>query len=61
MVVFTNLEEVEINKRIFTPIPRLKLTTEEHFIEDKLSKRQGKKLELLRKEALENKFEIIIK
>ncbi|MCD4782512.1 MAG: hypothetical protein K8T10_01645 [Candidatus Eremiobacteraeota bacterium] len=61
MVIFTNLENVEINDKQFKPIPRLKLTSKEGFDETKLSKRQKKSIEKLRNEASENKFELVLK
>lgn len=63
MILFANLEDVEIGNKKFTPIPVLKLTTAETFdIDDmsRLSKSQKEMIEKLKIEAQKNKFEIFI-
>jgi len=61
MILFTNLEDLKINNKKYTPIPTLKLTTEKGFQIESLNKFQKEILELLRKEAKINKFKIRIK
>jgi len=58
MILFTNLEDVKINNKNYTPIPTLKLTAEKEFELRNLNKSGGKILKLLQKEAEKNKFKI---
>ena len=60
MILFTNLEDVKINGKIYNPIPILKLTTSEKFKLSRLNEQQKKILKLLKKEAQINKFKILL-
>ncbi len=60
MILFTNLEDVKIGSKNYNAKPVLKLTTKNHFNPTQLSVTQKKTLELLRKEAKINNFEIKI-
>ena len=60
MILFTNLEDVKIDGKKYNPIPILKLTTGEGFELNGLNEQQKKILELLKKEAKFNGFEILI-
>jgi len=60
MILFTNLKEVKMNDKSYSPIPALKLTTENNFVIEKLSNAQRKLLLQLKKEAEINNFKIII-
>jgi len=60
MILFTNLEDVRINRESFKPKPVLKLTVANHFDVRKLNTTQRRNLELLKKEARINGFEVII-
>lgn len=60
MMLFTNLKEVEVNDKEYNPIPILKLTTKEGFNINSINKSQKEMLSLLKKEADENKFKLII-
>jgi len=60
MILFTNLEDVKIGGKNFSPKPVLKLTVENHFNPKSLNTIQKATLELLHKEAKTNKFDIEI-
>ena len=60
MILFTNLEEVKIKGKNFNPVAVLKLTVENHFNPAQLRATQKKDLELLKKEAKINHFEVRI-
>jgi len=60
MILYVNLTEVEINKKIYIPKPVLKLTNEGTFCEKKLREEQKEFLRNLKKEALTNKFQVLI-
>ncbi|MEM2916627.1 MAG: hypothetical protein QXT19_04695 [Candidatus Woesearchaeota archaeon] len=60
MILFTNLEDVEINNQKFKPVSILKLTTGDDSFIEKLDERQKKFLESLKKEAKTNGFRILI-
>jgi len=60
MILFTNLHNVKIDNRKYTPIPTLKLTIEKGFKVESLNKSQREILNLLQKEAKINKFKIRI-
>ncbi len=60
MILFTNLEDVKMNGKSYNPKPVLKLTVENHFDSTNLNFSQKRNLELLRKEAKQNGFEIQI-
>lgn len=56
MILFTNLEDVEIDNNKYNPVAVLKLTVENHFNSKNLNKTQKEILELLNKEAKINGF-----
>ncbi len=58
MILYTNLQDVEVGKRRYTPIPVLKLTSEQKLLYDNLSENQKVLLEKLQKEAERNNFKI---
>ncbi len=58
MILFTNLETVIVNNKNYNPIAILKLTVENNFDRKNLSEGQSNTLELLKKEAQTNGFEI---
>lgn len=60
MILFTNLEDVEIDGKKFTPVPILKLTTVDTFKIESINKPQKEMLEVLKKEAKTNRFMILI-
>ena len=60
MILFTNLEDVKIDGKEYTPVPTLKLTTEKGFRKGNLNKPQKEILNLLQKEAKINSFKILI-
>jgi len=60
MILFTNLENVKIDNKIYNPIPILKLTTGVGFDIKNISGTNKEMLNLLKKEAEINKFRIII-
>ncbi len=60
MILFTNLKEVKIGATEYTPVPILKLTTDIVFSRDKLRRSQIEVLRLLKKEAEENGFQVLI-
>jgi len=60
MILFTNMEDVEIDNKIYNPVPILKFTTGSGFRIEQLKKRQRKRLELLKIEAQTNNFRVMI-
>jgi len=58
MILFTNLEDVSIDREKYNATAILKLTVENHFNENQLSSSQKKILKLLREEAKINNFQI---
>jgi len=60
MILFTNLKEVKIGDVIYTSIPVLKLTSDINFSREALRKSQQDNLQLLKKEAKENNFQVLI-
>ncbi|MEM4605578.1 MAG: hypothetical protein QW103_00880 [Candidatus Pacearchaeota archaeon] len=60
MILFTNLEDVEIDNQKFKPVSILKLTTGDDSFIEKLDEKQKKFLESLKKEAKTNGFRILI-
>lgn len=60
MILFTNLKEVKIGEKGFNPVAVLKLTSSIKFIKEKLRSSQLESLRLLKREAKENDFEVII-
>lgn len=60
MILFTNLKEVMVDSKEFSPVAVLKLTTDLHFSLDKLRKSKLDILKLIRKESIENNFQVFI-
>ncbi|OGC82919.1 MAG: hypothetical protein A2W07_09300 [candidate division Zixibacteria bacterium RBG_16_43_9] len=60
MILFTNLKEVKIRDKEFSPFAILKLTSNEKFSKESLRKSQVEQLRLLKKEAEENQFQVSI-
>jgi hypothetical protein len=60
MILFTNLENVQIDGKNYTPVPVVKLTVGGSFDIVKLNENQRKTLELLKKESKLNAFRIVI-
>lgn len=60
MILFTNLEDVQINGRDYISIPALKLTTGKGFRPESLNKSQSEIFKLLTKEARINRFKILV-
>ncbi|HHT9105646.1 MAG TPA: hypothetical protein ACFYD7_07225 [Candidatus Wujingus californicus] len=60
MILFSNLKEVKIGDKEYTPLPILKLTSNKLFSIDKLSSSRIALLKLLLKESVINKFEVLI-
>jgi len=60
MVLFSNLEEVMVGGREYSPLPILKLTTGSGFNLEKLSLRERKVWERLKEEAEKNSFKIML-
>ena len=60
MILFTNLKEVKIGNANYTPAPLLKLTSDMKFSRAGLSKSQINNLRILKKEAEENNFQVLI-
>ncbi|MHC1592741.1 MAG: hypothetical protein ACXQT1_01520 [Methermicoccaceae archaeon] len=58
MALFSNLKNVLVDGREYTPVPVLKLTTGSGFKVEMLSKSKMKMLELLKREAAENGFRV---
>ncbi|MFZ5366359.1 MAG: hypothetical protein ACOZBZ_03625 [Patescibacteria group bacterium] len=60
MILFTNLVDVEMGNRKYLSIPVLKLTTDRRFNIARLSRSQIEIMDLLKKEAEVNGFELVI-
>jgi hypothetical protein len=60
MILFTNLKEVKIDNTEYTPVPVLKLTSDMNFSIASLTTSQLNNLRLLKKEAGENSFHVLI-
>lgn len=60
MILFTNLKEVKIGSTEYNPVPILKLTSDLKFSRNKLKNSQIDSLRLLKKEAKENGFQVLI-
>jgi len=60
MFLFANLKNVKIDDKEYSPNAVLKLTTDLDFSIESLGKSQIKNLELLKKEAEENNFQVLI-
>ncbi|OIO21175.1 hypothetical protein COV61_03215 [Candidatus Micrarchaeota archaeon CG11_big_fil_rev_8_21_14_0_20_47_5] len=60
MILFVNLEDVEMGGRKYAPNAILKLTTGKNFSLSALTSSQSKFLEVLKKEAKENRFKLLI-
>jgi len=60
MILFTNLENVKIGSKNYNAKPVLKLTVENHFDFEELNITQRKNIDLLKKEARTNGFEVRI-
>lgn len=60
MILFTNLIEVKIGSVDYNSVPLLKLTSDMKFSRDILRKSQVDNLHLLKKEAKENNFQVLI-
>jgi hypothetical protein len=60
MVLFTNLKEVKIGDKEYSPIAVLKLTSEMEFSKERLNKSQLNQLRLLKQESEKNNFRIIL-
>jgi hypothetical protein len=56
MILFTNLKEVKIREKIYSPIPVLKLTSDIRFSDDELNSSQLEILKKLKAEAKKNNF-----
>lgn len=60
MILFSNLKEVKIGDKEYTPLPILKLTSDIEFSIENLSSSKIDLLKLLSKESIVNKFEVLI-
>lgn len=60
MILFTNLKEVKIGSTEYAPIPVLKLTSATKFSKEILRESQVNNLQVLKKEAKENGFQVLI-
>jgi hypothetical protein len=60
MILFTNLKDVKIGNKGYSPIAVLKLTSETEFSKTLLSKSQLEQLQLLKKEAEKNNFLMVV-
>ena len=60
MILFTNLENVQVDNKNFISIPIVKLTTNENFDVNRLNQSQKESLELIKKEAKLNGFKVLI-
>ena len=60
MILFTNLEEVQVDNKKFNPVPILKLTTADTFKLENINKSPKEMLEVLKKEAKTNNFKILL-
>lgn len=60
MILFSNLKEVKISNKEYTPLPILKLTSDTSFSANNLPHSKIDLLKLLAKESVVNKFEVLI-
>jgi len=60
MILFTNLKGVKIGDTEYSPEPVLKLTSDKKFSRELLKRSQIDHLRLLKKEAKENSFQVLI-
>lgn len=60
MILFVNLDNVNVKGKNYNPIPILKLTSKIKFSMKLLRKSQNEYLRLLKKEAKENGFQVLI-
>lgn len=60
MILFTNLEDVRIDNKMYNPIAVLKLTSRKQIKEERLSSSQKEVLKHLREEAKINNFRIML-
>ena len=60
MILFTNLEDLMLDGVVYNPVAVLKLTEANQFNENKLSYTKKKTLDLLRKEAEINNFQLLL-
>ena len=60
MILFTNLKEVKIGDKEYSPIAVLKLTSETEFSKTLLSKSQLNQLQTLKEEAEKNNFLVVV-
>ena len=60
MILFTNLEDVNVDNKKFNSIPILKLTTIDNFKLEDINKSQKEIMEVLKKEAKTNNFRILL-
>lgn len=60
MILFTNLKDVKIGEKELTPVPVLKLTSDLKFVRDGLRESQVKMLLLLKREAKDNLFRVLV-
>ncbi len=60
MILFTNLKEVKIGDKEYSPVAVLKLTSDSKFSKELLRKSQLEQLRILKKEAEKNRFRVII-
>mgnify|MGYP001611539013 CR=1 FL=1 len=60
MILFTNLEDVKVDKKNYNSVAVLKLTVEGRFSENNLSNTQKEILSALQKEARINNFRILL-
>ncbi len=59
-ILFTNLKEVKVGTTEYSPLSILKLTTDLSFSVNRLRKSQINELRLLKEEAKENSFQVLI-
>ncbi len=59
MILFSNLKNVEVNGKEYSPLAVLKLTTDRKFSIDKLTPQSISILKFLKKEAEANNFQVI--
>lgn len=60
MILFANLHEVTIGSKEYLPVAVLKLTGNKRFSTELLKRSQRERLQLLKKEAQENNFQVFI-
>lgn len=60
MILFTNLKEVKIDDKEYSPVAILKLTSDMNVSKEALRESQLEQLQLLKKEAKENNFKVFI-